>query len=180
MMQHQQVIANFKDNPDNHFLSNFYPCSVYFEDVCYPSLEHAYVASKTLDLDCRLFIQSLPKAADAKRFGRNDERKGAFPFKLKLRDDWSDPLRASIMVALVDSKYYEGSELARRLVATYPAYLIEGNRHGDTFYGQCNGVGDNHLGLILMRRRDILMGFPVLPYVVHNKASVADLQIDLF
>ena len=32
--------------------------------------------------------------------------------------------------------------------------LIEGNEWGDTFWGTCDGIGENHLGKILMRIRN--------------------------
>jgi hypothetical protein len=34
--------------------------------------------------------------------------------------------------------------------------LIEGNTWGDTFWGVCNGVGENNLGKTLMNVREIL------------------------
>jgi predicted NAD-dependent protein-ADP-ribosyltransferase YbiA (DUF1768 family) len=34
--------------------------------------------------------------------------------------------------------------------------LIEGNWWGDTYWGVCNGVGENHLGKLLMKIRDYL------------------------
>lgn len=32
--------------------------------------------------------------------------------------------------------------------------IIEVNNWGDTYWGVCNGIGDNHLGKILMKIRD--------------------------
>jgi len=49
---------------------------------------------------------------------------------------------------------FEDPKLAALLVATSPLDLIEGNEHGDVFWGQCPiGDGENHLGRILMRVR---------------------------
>jgi predicted NAD-dependent protein-ADP-ribosyltransferase YbiA (DUF1768 family) len=44
------------------------------------------------------------------------------------------------------------------LLATNGHELVEGNKHGDTFWGVdlCTNVGDNHLGKLLMQVRDEL------------------------
>lgn len=39
---------------------------------------------------------------------------------------------------------------------TGDAELIEGNNWGDTFWGVCNGRGENMLGKLLMEIRDYL------------------------
>jgi len=39
------------------------------------------------------------------------------------------------------------------LLATGTEELIEGNKHNDTFWGVCAGVGENNLGKLLMRVR---------------------------
>ena len=43
--------------------------------------------------------------------------------------------------------------LAYKLLMTREAELIEGNDWNDYFWGQCMGVGDNHLGKLLMQVR---------------------------
>lgn len=50
-------------------------------------------------------------------------------------------------------------ELAKALLLTKTAELIEGNTWGDKIWGQCNGVGANLLGKILM---DIRSGLQTL------------------
>lgn len=47
-------------------------------------------------------------------------------------------------------------DLAQKLIATGNAYLEEGNQWGDKFWGTVNGNGENMLGKILMKERDIL------------------------
>ena len=42
------------------------------------------------------------------------------------------------------------------LLATGDAKIVEGNTWGDVFWGVCNGVGENHLGEILMKVRQDL------------------------
>lgn len=127
------------------FLSNFWPASVVFEGVTYPSVEHAYVASKTLDVIARRDIPNMAAGA-AKRYGR----------KLRIRSDWTE-VRVSLMRDFVRQKF-AAPLLAAQLIATAPAELIEGNTWGDTFWGVCGSKGENNLGKILMQVRDQLIG----------------------
>lgn len=124
------------------FLSNFWPCRVVLDDREFPSVEHAYQAAKTTDDDVRSQIAQLPKAGDAKRFGK----------QVVLRQDWEE-VKISIMKYLVRQKF-QTNPLRKWLLQTQDAELIEGNWWGDTFWGVCNGKGRNHLGKILMEIRD--------------------------
>jgi len=56
------------------FLSNFWPCKIYFEGMWYDSVEHAYQAAKTLDMDERLRISFLETPGKAKRAGKELKR----------------------------------------------------------------------------------------------------------
>ena len=44
-------------------------------------------------------------------------------------------------------------ELRTKLLETDDAELIEGNTWGDTYWGTCSGIGQNHLGKLLMKTR---------------------------
>jgi predicted NAD-dependent protein-ADP-ribosyltransferase YbiA (DUF1768 family) len=54
------------------------------------------------------------------------------------------------METLVREKFTRHAPLAELLVATGDLDLVERNRWRDTFWGVCNGIGENHLGRILM------------------------------
>ena len=125
------------------FLSNFAPCEVLLDDgVTYPSVEHAYQAAKTLDLGKRLnFVLTGITPSMAKQMGK----------KLKLRPDWEE-VKVGIMRDLLMQKF-NPSILRRKLLSTFQAELIEGNWWNDTFWGVCNGVGENWLGKLLMEVR---------------------------
>jgi len=120
------------------FLSNFYPSFIVHEGILYPTVEHAYQASKTYILEEKLQIQGLEKPGQAKRVGRN----------VTLRDDW-EKVKVPIMFSLLKQKFTEHPELQFKLLETHPRPLIEGNNWGDTFWGVCNGVGKNVLGDLL-------------------------------
>ena len=131
---------------EHRFLSNFYPVQVEFEGLPFRTVEHAYQAAKTTDESLRVYIASLFNAGMAKRRGQ----------LVDLRPDWEE-VKLDIMEGLVRVKFADPI-LAVMLRDTGDAELIEGNTWGDTFWGVCNGVGENHLGKILMRIRIELGG----------------------
>jgi len=125
----------------HRFLSNFWPAVVMLDGVEYPTVEHAYVAAKTLDPSARAQVAAIETPGAVKRFGRS----------LKLREDWDD-VKLGIMSDLLRQKFTH-PELRAMLTATGTQELIEGNTWGDTFWGVCRGKGENHLGRILMAVR---------------------------
>jgi ribA/ribD-fused uncharacterized protein len=127
------------------FLSNFYPSIVRFDGLAYPTVEHAYQAAKSphnSEYHAKLISVPADKAGDAKALGQN----------VTLRTDWED-VRLDIMLDLVRQKFRH-PKLRIQLKSTDDAELIEGNYWFDTFWGVCNGHGQNHLGKILMKVRD--------------------------
>jgi ribA/ribD-fused uncharacterized protein len=132
---------------EHRFLSSFWPSEVRASDgIVYPTREHAFQAHKTLDLDERIRIAHLKRPSEAKRAGR----------ALELRPHW-ESIKIGIMWELIILQFKSGSSMARALMRTHPAYLMEGNTWGDTFWGVCNGQGQNHLGKLLMARREDLL-----------------------
>lgn len=125
------------------WLSNFYPCVIKTQGIIYPSVENAYQAAKTLDIDERIYISTL-RPGDAKKQGR----------KVKLRDGW-ESMKLFIMYELIKIKFQDGF-LRSRLLATWDSILIEGNDWNDCYWGVCNNLGSNHLGNILMSIRQLL------------------------
>gem|GEM_PF-603889 len=143
---------------EHFFLSNFYPAPIFFStgkefadntystSITYPTAEHAYQACKTLNRKQHIKIAHASSPAEAKEMGQN----------VRIRPDWEDK-KIDIMRAILEVKFAHGSVLAEQLKATAPRELIEGNTWDDTFWGMCEGVGQNWLGRLLMERRDILL-----------------------
>lgn len=138
-------ITEFKGG--NRFLSNFYLSNALMGGLSFPSVEHAYQAAKTFDRDMRFLIAQAPSPGQAKRMGQ----------KVILRSDW-EGVKLGIMLKLVKQKFITDNVLREQLLATGESELIEGNTWGDTFWGVCKGVGENHLGKILMQVRMALRG----------------------
>jgi predicted NAD-dependent protein-ADP-ribosyltransferase YbiA (DUF1768 family) len=71
-----------------------------------------------------------------------------------MRSDWNDR-KLAVMRDLVGQKF-DNPALAMKLIATGNELLVEGNSWHDTYWGVCNGKGENHLGKILMEVRRML------------------------
>jgi ribA/ribD-fused uncharacterized protein len=139
------------------FLSNFAPCTIIFDGETYGSVEHAYVASKTLDLDLRKQIRKIEKPGDVKKFGR----------KLVLRKDW-DNVKFSLMQNFLEQKFSLGTEYRKLLDETKGSDIIEANNWHDNVWGVCSCLKcknryelnelsnntNNNLGKLLMFIRD--------------------------
>lgn len=128
------------------WLSNFWPCVIRMSGVDYPTAEHAYQAAKTLNKEDRLAISQLSTPGQAKKAGR----------ALDIRPNWDD-IKLKAMKAIVMYKFKYNDELRNLLLATGEEEIMETNYWGDTFWGVCNGIGQNHLGKILMEVRKELM-----------------------
>ena len=135
---------------EHRFLSNFHVQDkpIVVDGLVFDSVEAAYQAAKTLDPVARARFQELTPF-ESKKFGR----------RLDLREDWED-VKVGIMEELVRYKFNSDNQLAQKLIETFPAMLVEGNWWGDRFWGVCrkNHAGQNHLGRILMKVREELMG----------------------
>jgi N-glycosidase YbiA len=123
------------------FLSNFWLCGIELDGVVYPSVEHAYQAAKTLNAEERATILDCKRPGEAKYKGRH----------VTMRKDW-DKIKIGVMRDLLRKKF-RIPYLRQKLADTGRAELIEGNYWGDVFWGVCNGVGENHLGKLLMEVR---------------------------
>lgn len=141
----------------NRFLSNYHLCPVTVDGITYPSSEHAYMAQKSdqyvevIDLETRSSKmvhwkmrcqdKNVPPAT-IKRESRN----------VTLVPGW-DENRLATMEKVLRAKFKNDAEM-NMLLDTGDATLIEGNNWNDTYWGMCNGVGENHLGKILMKIRE--------------------------
>ena len=127
------------------FLSNFYRAPLMYRGIAYPTSEHAYQASKTLNENSRMNISILNTPAQAKNYGKT----------VQLRPDW-DEVKLRIMTEIVRAKFMQNPSLQEKLLATDDIILEEGNKWGDTYWGICRGEGENHLGKVLMNLRESL------------------------
>jgi len=142
-----RFIGKYKD------FSNFEPAKVRFENLTFPTVEHAYVAAKSLDRSFRRDVALMPagKAGQVKKWGRT----------IKLRDDW-DKVNIEIMSDLIVQKFNANNNYERNqlLLNTGDQLIVEGNFWHDNYWGNClcdkcmKIKGLNHLGLIIMKVRE--------------------------
>ncbi len=128
------------------FLSNFWPVDIVHEGFTYPSVEHAYQASKTLDGKARAGIRAASSPGEAQRLGR----------MAPLIPGW-DALKVGVMHGLLMHKFHD-KDLGPMLLSTLGRHLYEANAWGDDFWGVVQGPdglwrGQNHLGNLLMQVR---------------------------
>lgn len=133
-----------KFNGEYDFLSNFYFSKIKYEGKTYKSVEHAFQAAKTNSATHKQWVQEAHSAREAKRRGK----------QIPLREDW-EKVKLNIMLEICRIKFKD-PYLQKLLSDTGDLELIEGNTWNDTFWGVCNGKGQNNLGKILMQVRDEL------------------------
>ncbi len=140
------MITEFQGN--HRFLSNFWSLKtgIMYANLLFYSVENAYQAAKCRYVDQMVQFQGI-RPGDAKRLGKTVDQ----------RADWNEK-KLSIMEDLVQQKFFNNPDLAKLLLATGDQELVEGNKWGDRFWGQCPiGTGQNHLGKILMKVRNELL-----------------------
>lgn len=126
------------------FLSNFADSRVVYGHVDYKNAEAAFQAQKTMDMAERERIAGM-SPGEAKRAGR----------RVSLRSDWED-IKRTEMARVVAAKFRQDGGMAKLLLDTGSAELVEGNTWNDMFWGVCRGKGENWLGRILMALRQAM------------------------
>jgi predicted NAD-dependent protein-ADP-ribosyltransferase YbiA (DUF1768 family) len=133
------------------WLSNMFPCKP-FEDeygITHRYSETYYMAEKTDELDMKLALSKMT-GFDAKKHAKS--------FNIEKPEWRGSPAQIDAMRRAIIYKFTD-TELADKLVATYPMYIREGNKHHDKFFGHCehSNAGCNVLGHLLMEHRDVLI-----------------------
>jgi hypothetical protein len=123
------------------WLSNYHACPILWQGMGFTSTEAAYQASKCTNLnEARKFQDYTPP--ESKRAGK----------LINIRSDW-DKIKYNVMAQITFQKYLIHPELQLKLVETGDRYLEETNTWHDSYWGVCNGKGQNNLGKILMDTR---------------------------
>lgn len=126
------------------FLSNFWPCKIVWQNYEFKCSEALYMSFKSGNPAAFAEFAKL-EASAAKKLGR----------QVPLREDWNKN-KKRIMANVLNLKFRQNPDLKVKLLATGDAYLEETNWWKDTYWGVCNGVGENNLGLLLMELREAM------------------------
>lgn len=129
-------IASFQG--EYRFLSNFF---IEPDGSC---VEKEFQASKATNEEDMNLLLNAKTPGEAKRIGS----------RVEIREDW-ELIKLAVMLRLMKRKF-EQEPLRTKLLNTGDAELIEGNWWGDTYWGVCQGKGENNLGKMLMCVREEL------------------------
>lgn len=132
------AITQFRGN--YFFLSNFYVYPFIYKGLTYQCAEAAFQAQK--DPSRSKMFTNL-SGAEARALGKSK--------KIILPEDW-DERRLEVMKEVLLAKFTI-PDLNIHLLTTGNEELVETNTWRDTFWGVCNGKGENHLGKLLMEIR---------------------------
>ena len=134
------TIESFRD--EFFFLSNMYPIDITYKDTQFNSVEKGYQYYKTSSTKEQIKILKCDDPKKCKTIGKS--------FK-HIREDWNQ-VKLGIMYNLLWLKFNH-PPLKEALLLTKGYELIEGNLWGDTWWGVCDGIGENYLGKLLMKVR---------------------------
>ena len=126
------------------FLSNFYTSRLLYKGRWYLTAEHTYQAAKMTNQTHHDWVAACLTPGQAKHRARS----------LPLRKDW-EQMKDMIMLDILRIKF-SNPGLTKLLLETGQQELVEYNYWHDTYWGVCDGVGQNKLGKLLMRVRDEL------------------------
>jgi len=130
-------IRFYRAHDDYGFLSNF---------AAYPTSEHYFQAMKFLNPETQNLIRSLDTPGRAAKVGRREK---------PLRKDW-ESVKDQVMFDAVLAKFTQNPDIARKLLSTGDAYLIEHTKNDSYWADGGDGSGKNRLGEVLMAVRDSL------------------------
>ena len=139
------MIKEFSGN--YNWLSNFFPCSICLNGQVFPSVEHAYQSEKSSEREWKKWCQYVSSPGKIKRDAK----------KLEInRKEW-DKKKLKIMEICIDQKFSK-EPFRTKLLETGEEEIQEGNNWNDEFWGVNlkTGKGSNHLGKLIMKKRDRL------------------------
>ena len=133
------------DNTCYECFSNFYEAPIVYNEKEYVTNEHFFQAHKATTPEDFEKIRTAPTPGTAKRYGN----------QIKLISNWEDKKDRIMFTALL-LKFTQHPQLAFALLRTQNRYIEEGNNWGDKYWGVVDGKGENTLGKLLMKVREIL------------------------
>lgn len=132
--------------------SNLFRRPVIFEDVTYPTAEHAYQAGKAAKPAVRDWILAAPSPSLAAMAAHGLYSWDVVP-------NWAE-IKFDRMRRVLRAKFSQHPDLANLLISTAPARLVEAGRVNNAvnrLWGEVEGRGQNKLGVMLMELRSQLI-----------------------
>lgn len=105
------------------WLSNFYPCTIEFDNMQFKSVEHAYMSAKSNAIEWKEFCMTEDNPAIVKRRS----------YEINIDPDW-DMRKVDVMRTCITKKFTQ-EPFRSMLLNTGTEYIQEGNYWGDRFWG---------------------------------------------
>lgn len=141
-------VINFYSSRDEHgYMSNFAPFPVVMNKKRYTTSEHYYQSQKFAGTNWETKVRKAKSPMEAATLGRRKDG--------PLRRDW-ESIKDNVMREVVLAKFRQYPELARLLLETGDAKLIEHTSNDSYWADGGDGTGKNMLGIILMEIREVL------------------------
>ena len=142
-----EVIEFYGVTDEYGWCSNFAPFPIQVRGKRWPTSEHFFQARKFEDAESQEEIRQAKTPMIAARMGRDRKR--------KLRRDW-ESVKVAVMREALQAKFQQHEDLARQLLATGEAKLVEHTQNYDYWGDGGDGRGQNMLGRLLMEVREEL------------------------
>ena len=140
-------IKFYKVHDEYGFMSNFAPYPFSDGSRIWPTSEHYFQAQKFLVPEIQEKIRQIASPMDAALEGRNCQN--------PLRSDWEE-IKDKVMLQALRMKFSQHPEIAKELLATGDAIIIEHTQNGAYWADGGDGSVNNKLGLHLMHVRQEL------------------------
>jgi len=154
-----RILFFARDRAAFGFMSHFEPSPIEMDGVIWPTVEHYFQAQRSLDPEYVAAIRSARTPGAAKQLAADPDpsrvaaQKSWFSrMKRAPRSDWAD-VRLDVMRRADLAKYMQNPALAKRLLATGDAELVEDSPFDDFWGAGHRGDGRNWAGRILMEVR---------------------------
>ena len=128
-------------------LHNFSAHSIDYKGFLYPTVEHAFHASKFDDEKIREEIKNAKSPLEAFTLGKK--------YKSERKVNW-DEIKVSILYEIILEKARQHEEVRNALLSTGDEEIVEDNSEDDFWGNGSDGKGLNHTGKILMKIREEL------------------------
>lgn len=144
-IEHKPATFEYKGGWIDNWFSNFAQVRLNISGEVWPSVENYYQAMKSTSPAYQHQVW-LASPSQAKKLGR----------RANIRADW-DEIKTEVMMTALAAKFSQ-EPWRSRLIATGTEPIIEWNNWGDRIWGVTpDGIGENKLGLLLMKLRAIAL-----------------------
>lgn len=142
-----KTINFYNKNEPYYEFTNFFPCQIKLKGKTWPTTEHYFQAQKFAGTPLEEEVRLLATPREVFNFARNH--------KAEVRADWFQ-VNDAVMHEAVWAKFTQHPDLAKLLIDTEDAVLVEHTENDHHWGDGGDGSGKNKLGRLLMQVREEL------------------------